>query len=283
MARPFSVHLLPNLFEPEAVRGGIAVICDILRASTTMTTALANGAEAVIACDSVEQAEDQRRLLTRGNTVPATQSDQRVQSVSDERQLETRSEAKPLLGGERGGVKIDGFDLGNSPSDYSRETVAGRTIVFTTTNGTRALLRARAADSVLIGSFVNLSAICRRLQADQRPIYIICAGTNGEVTLEDVLFAGAVAERLRETVSNLRMSDSAEVARSVWKQHCGIASGDESSETVEVALRISQGGRNLLRLGYDSDIHLASQLDSVPVVPEWENGVLRLQTGVTSV
>ena len=123
MSKTVFVHLLPSMFEPAALTGGIAVIADILRASTTITHALANGAKRVIPCGTVDEALDLRRQHT----------DEQI-----------------LLGGERGGLKIEGFDLSNSPDDYDSATVTGKSIGFTTTNGTKALLRSSKAKQSVI-------------------------------------------------------------------------------------------------------------------------------------
>jgi 2-phosphosulfolactate phosphatase len=103
-----------------------------------------------------------------------------------------------VLGGERGGKRIEGFDLGNSPAEYKPALVAGKTVLFTTTNGTRAMQMCRQAQKVLIGSFANFSAMCRELGKLDH-VDILCAGTDGQITREDVLFAGAVIEDLRRT------------------------------------------------------------------------------------
>ena len=95
-----------------------------------------------------------------------------------------------LLGGERGGKPLPGFDLGNSPREYTGKVCKGNTLVLTTTNGTRALLRAAEAERVLVAAFVNYSAVCEQLRQDARPVHIVCAGTEGEVSLEDTLLAG---------------------------------------------------------------------------------------------
>src|SRR5205085_3368282 len=116
-----------------------------------------------------------------------------------------------LLGGERGGVAPDGFDLGNSPREYTGHVCRGRALVLTTTNGTRALLRAAEADRILVAAFVNYSAVCEQLRQDPRPIHMVCAGTNGTVTLEDTLLAGALVDYLSE-VGDVRLNDSARLA-----------------------------------------------------------------------
>lgn len=233
MPRSLSVHFLPALFQPDEVRGGTVVVVDILRASTTISHALANGAHAIVPCGSVDEALQIRTQYPSGMS---------------------------LLGGERSGVKIDGFDLSNSPDDYGRSIVADKVIGFTTTNGTKALLRSEQADAVMIGAFVNITRVWHRLLADSRPVHIVCAGTDGCITGEDVLFAGALAHRLTDSATAaFAVDDSCQIAIDHWLCHCG--TGD--SAAVEAALKQSRGGQNLLRLGYDHDITTAAAIDSV--------------------
>ena len=234
MPRPFFVHLLPRLFEPDDVVGSIVVVVDILRASTTITHALAHGADCVIPCGTVEEALAVRNDLPTGTC---------------------------LLGGERGGVRINGFDLSNSPTDYGPDVVRGKSIGFTTTNGTRALIRAEKANHVLIGAFVNLSAVTDRLRTSELPVHIVCAGTNGQITGEDVLFAGAVVSQLVDRCAeDFETTDSARIALDHWRQE----SGNGSAAALQAALRRSKGGQNLIELGYDHDIATAANTDSVP-------------------
>ncbi|NJN83930.1 MAG: 2-phosphosulfolactate phosphatase, partial [Caldilineaceae bacterium] len=165
MTQLLNVHLLPSLMEASSLQGSTAVIIDILRASSTMITALDHGALQVIPCGTPDAARRVRDELGADAV---------------------------LLGGERGGVRIEGFDCGNSPLEYPASRVAGKTIAFTTTNGTHALLQAAAANQILIGAFMNRTAVVDRLHAEHLPIHLICAGTDGEITGEDVLFAGAI-------------------------------------------------------------------------------------------
>lgn len=235
MPQEIHVHLLPSLFTPEQLTGATAVVVDILRASTTISFALANGARQVIPCGSVE----------------------------DALQLRNRSESETfLLGGERGGVQIEGFDLSNSPDDYSPQIVRDRTIGFTTTNGTRALLRSEQASTIFIGAFVNFSALVSQLTGMSAPVHIVCAGTNEAITGEDVLFAGALSLKLCEFTTDAVLSDATTLAINHWQQECDRL----SSDTVEASLRRSQGGRNLIRLSYDKDITTAATLDAVQTV-----------------
>ena len=237
MVSTLSVHLLPELFRPEEVSGGIAVVIDILRASTTICHALEAGANSVVPCLSVEEA---RELKLQRPEV--------------------------LLGGERGGVVIEGFDLDNSPRAYTAERVAGKTIVFTTSNGTKALLRCREAEAVVVGAFSNISAVVESLISRGLPIHLVCAGTNGAITGEDVLFAGAVVEKvLANSPTTHLANDSAQIAAQFW------TANSESETTFKAAMHGSRGGRNLTQLGLAADIETACQQDLFNFVPVWDS------------
>src|SRR5437764_4244443 len=175
--REVQVHLLPELIPPGRLAGGVAVVIDVLRATTTMIYALAAGCTCVRPCAEVEEARELAGGMRAGRV---------------------------LLGGERGGKPLPGFDLGNSPREYTGKLCKGCTLVLTTTNGTRALLRAAEAARTLLAGFVNYSAVCEQLRQETRPIHIICAGTEGDVTLEDTLLAGALVDYLCET-TNVRL------------------------------------------------------------------------------
>jgi 2-phosphosulfolactate phosphatase len=230
------IYPLPTEIAPGDLAGGVAVVIDVLRASTTITAALANGAVRVMPCGDIETA---RRLAdedSSGNT---------------------------LTGGERGGVKIAGFDLDNSPASYCRERVAGKTIAFTTTNGTAALLRTNGAARVLIGALVNRGAIAAALHADGRPVHLICAGTDGRVTSEDLLGAGAIAGGLAQHEDVETVDDPTQRAAKQWLEL--------RSDQLVPFLRRSSGGSNLVALRLDPDIVRAAQVDSLPVVPEYSS------------
>ncbi len=249
MTRDVKVHLLPKLFEPEEVRGGIAVVLDILRASTTIVHALASGAKAVLPVGEVDEARHRASGLPAGSV---------------------------LLGGERDGLLIDGFDLDNNPLAYTSEAVANKTIVFTTSNGTRALLRAAEADRILIGAFVNLQAVVNTLVADTRPIHLICAGTMGRVSLEDVLCAGGICHRLQVWADEYGVGDDFDcdddqtqlALDHYWFR--AAAPVDNDPEAIDEALRMSRGGRNCLRLGFDEQITRAATYDLFDLVPEYD-------------
>jgi 2-phosphosulfolactate phosphatase len=221
--------------------GAVAVVIDVLRASTTIIYALAAGCPAVMPVAEVEEARATAGRMRAG---------------------------KVLLGGERGGQPIAGFDLGNSPAEYTPELCKGAALVLTTTNGTRALLHAAAAPRVLVAGFVNFSAVCEQLLRETRPVHIVCAGTENEVTLEDTLLAGALVECLYEP--SIALNDGARLAWDCF-EHYGTV--------LLEALKLSKGGANLLALGYDEDIAAAAQIDRFMIVPELRQQPLRLEVG----
>lgn len=236
MPRSLDVHLLPALVDPAEMAGGTVVVIDVLRASTTIVQALASGAECVVACLEVEQAR-------------ATAAELPTESVR--------------LGGERHCLRIEGFDFGNSPADYTPEAVGGKTVVFTTTNGTRALLAAREAARVLVAAFINCSATAEAMR-DADHVHLLCAGTEGNISREDVLFAGCLAERLIEQDHSIdwEWNDSAELALSAWRE------ADRANLAAE--LRNSRGGRNLVRNQLESDLARAAAIDALPLVAHFD-------------
>src|SRR5438270_2159562 len=167
--RDVQVHLLPELIPPGSLAGGLAVVIDVLRATTTIVHALAAGCAAVIPCAEIDEARRQAKALVGGRVV---------------------------LGGERGGLKVKGFDHGNSPREYTPAVCKAATLVMTTSNGTRALLRAAEADRVLVAAFVNYSAVCEQLGGDGPPLHVVCAGSEGEPSLEDTLLDGGLGDYL---------------------------------------------------------------------------------------
>ncbi|MEX0702989.1 MAG: 2-phosphosulfolactate phosphatase [Planctomycetales bacterium] len=275
MSRDIHVHLLPDLFAPEALRGGIAIVIDVLRASTTIIHALASGAAAVYPCASVG---DARRLAQRlgrdvgpvGPTGPKVDPASapgdvgRIANPSYRPSPARQTGRTVLLGGERLGVTIEGFDLDNSPASYSPERVAGCTIVFTTTNGTRAIERSRKADRILIGAFANRAAIVEALAADHRPVHFVCAGTDGQVTADDVLAAGMLAASLAE-----RLGDDATLDEEACVAAAFHAAHADDAARLNV-LRGSRGGRNLIALGFDADIEQSARYDTCDVAPEYD-------------
>ena len=238
-----SVHLLPSLVDPAELADGTVVVIDVLRATTTITTALAAGAAGIIPCLEIETAREQ--------------AEQYPDPV--------------LLGGERRGEKIEGFNLGNSPSEYTSAAVQSQTILFTTTNGTRALDRCRQATRVLIAGFVNLSTVAKQLKL-AASIHLLCAGTDGKVSVEDTLLAGALVDRLvQQAAKPISINDQAGIAQAAWLQ------GSQGATDIPWLSLLQQGlgGQNLARAGLSQDIPICAAIDTCSVVPE-----LNLQTGI---
>lgn len=227
-----SVHLLPDLIPPGALRGGVAVVIDVLRASTMIVHALANGCRAVIPRAEIDDAQRVAAALPAGTA---------------------------LLAGERRGLPIDGFDLGNSPAQCAREVCEGKTLVMTTTNGTRAILASLEAELVLVGSFVNFAATVQRLLLEKRPTHLICAGTNGLVSYEDALLAGAFAARFAD-LERVLGNDQAEIARGLWLHvedaswFRGTSPDPGGSPPLARYLKRGAGGRRVCELGLEADL-----------------------------
>lgn len=234
MSRLLAVHLIPSLASPELFVEGSVAVFDVLRATTTIGYALAAGVQQVLPCVAVEEA----RALAA--TFPPGEA---------------------LLGGERGGVKIEGFDLGNSPEEYTPRRCSGKHLVFTTTNGTRAMAAARTAQAVYLGALANVTAVAAALaQADR--VHLLCAGTEGQISAEDVYAAGLVARQLIQG-ADWELNDEAILAMA-------LAKSDGSALDV---LRSSRGGRNLIDLGLNRDIEVASRCDVFDFVPrvQWDD------------
>jgi 2-phosphosulfolactate phosphatase len=244
--REVRVYLLPELAPPERLRDGVAVVVDVLRATTSIVHALAAGCTSVRPCVGVDEA----RSLADGMRA-----------------------GRVLLAGERGGEPIPGFDLGNSPRGFTARTCRDVNVVLTTTNGTKALLRCTPAARTLIAAFVNYSAICEQLRHEKRPVSIVCAGTDGDVTLEDTLLAGALVDFLTE-VGGARLNDGARLAWDCFETHgC----------CLHAALELSQGAQGLKRLGYSDDIQDAAQVDEFALVPELRVDPPRVEVGAAGI
>ncbi len=205
------------------------MVIDVLRASSTVTTALAQGADSIRPVRTAEEA----RLLAQ-------------------------ADPEAILGGERKGVKIAGFHLGNSPAEYTPEVVGGKRIIFTTTNGTQAIVRARESglEPILIGSFLNASAVVGRLEElGPEEIYLFCSGRAGAFSLEDAAFAGFICQRL---AAGAELLDSAKAALAIWESWQG---------KILALLTACQHGSYLSQIGLGSDLQLCAEVDKYEIVP----------------
>ena len=227
----------------------VALVIDVLRATSVMTTAMASGATEITTVAEISEA-----FAIAADASSADTSSADTSSPTSDSPLNS----KPLLCGERHCQPIDGFDFGNSPADYVRSTVGDRRLVLTTTNGTRAIVRNESARQMLAVSFLNLSATAKAV-ANANTVHLVCAGTNGSVSGEDVLLAGAIVEKLASKHPLVELCDSSRLAKSFWNNNA-------DSLSLEVRLKQSLGARNLIQLGMGSDVGLCAAVDQTNVL-----------------
>ncbi len=243
------VLLGETLPTPAEVLGKVVVVIDVLRAATTVASALANGARAVIPFDSVDE--------------PVTLS----------KQYE-RSEIR--LAGERKMQRIPGFDLGNSPLEYTRSVVQGRTILYSTTNGTVALVATSGAKLCLFAAFVNCGATVRAVRNATKTdgdVLIVCAGHERRVTLDDVVCAGRMARAIARGRSAVTWSDAARLAAMIERRY---ATG------IEKLAEDAMHARALAAAGFAPDVAVCLSLDTQPLVVAYHERQLKVHDAVHS-
>lgn len=211
------------------------LIVDILRATSTITTAIANGASFLMPVNTPAEAFN----------------------------LYEKFNKEPLLGGEVEGKLIKGFHLGNSVTEYTESVVKNKPIIIRTTNGTRAVNVCSSAHYLVIGCFLNQSSCCRFLSKLGSNILIVCSGKEGKFGIEDVVFAGACVNTISQSVTEINKSDSA-VAAEMLYQHC-------KSDILQM-LRNSEHGRYLIDIGLGNDLALCAQVDTTTAVPIYRDG-----------
>ncbi|MEO6313787.1 MAG: 2-phosphosulfolactate phosphatase [Chitinophagaceae bacterium] len=237
---PLFTSCSPALLNLYDVNNSIVVIIDVLRATSTIATALYNGAKSIIPVDSVSRC------------------------------IEISKQIRGITAGERDGKIAAGLEYGNSPFEYPREFIAGKTLVLTTTNGTRLLHMAldRGARQIITGSFPNLDAVCNYLLAQQLPVVLACAAWKDRINIEDMLFAGAVVARVKDHFDI--NCDSSQIAESMWSAAKDDVYGFMESKKASHYLRLSN-------YGLEKDIRYCLTPNSAPVLPFYEDGKLILQ------
>lgn len=229
--RGVEVCLTPALLPLYNVDDRIVVIIDIFRATSSICYGIENGAKAIIPVATVEECAAYREKGT-----------------------------DYLLAAERDGSVVDGFDFGNSPFSYTAEKVAGKTVVLTTTNGTNALHLSRAAKRVVIGSFLNLTALCDWLKTQHESILLVCAGWKNNFNLEDTAFAGAVIDQLEQT-GEYTLDDPAIAAYDLFQ----LAKND-----IPAYLSKTSHGERMRKLGIEKDIAFCLHVDIATAIPVLE-------------
>lgn len=230
--RTIDVCLSPDLMHLYKVEDHAVVIVDILRATSCMTTAFAHGVSTI---------------------APFAQLNECL----------AMKEKGFFTAGERDGKKVDGFDFGNSPFEYQNQKLQGKDIAFTTTNGTQAIVKSLGAKEVIIGSFLNLSAVADHLLKSDDNILVVCAGWKGKVNLEDTLFAGAIVEKLNTEVA--AACDAPLMAQHLY---------NSAKDNMVKFLANSSHVKRLAKLNIHKDIEFCLTPDQYNVVPHLSNNVL---------
>jgi len=226
--------------------GKTSVVIDVLRASSTIVAAIHNGAKEVVPVATVEFAMKVSGGMFGGQT---------------------------LLGGERNTKKIEGFALGNSPFEYSKEIIEGKTIVFYTTNGTKAIAKARFSENLFICSFGNITSIAKQLVSLNKDVEIICAGRNNFFSIEDSICAGKLVSLILEMVPDMEMNDSVKAVKALY---------DKYGKDIGKMMKESEHGKILMDNGFEKDIDYCSQIDIVNTIPYYTNGVLKSLKNINS-
>lgn len=236
------VLMVPGLLAVKDLSRTHCAVMDILRATTTITTAFMNGAKEVFPCLNADEARSRAGKLNLGSY---------------------------LLGGEQKGLKIPGFDLGNSPLEYSPEIVTGKTIIFSTTNGTPTMRTtySRSKLPVYIVSLLNQGAVAKALLAEAgkllpAKIALICSGTHGTLALEDTYCAGLIVKQIEALAKDrsitLDLADGAAIAG---------AFSALNKDRALIMLSTGHHGQELLELGFKADLEFAAQVDKYQVTP----------------
>ena len=228
----FSPKLFPEILTKENF---IVVLVDVLRATTTICSAFENGVKAIIPVATVEEAKE---LKEKGF----------------------------LVASEQDGKKLDFADFGNSSFSFTRERVEGKTLVYCTTNGTRALEMAKHSEQIVIGAFINISALTQWLIEMDKNVVILCSGWKKKFCLEDTLFAGALSSRLLDTGKFKTNCDSAYASIDLWN----VAKSD-----ILKYIRKAAHNNRLKKLGLDDVIPYSFTADQTKVVPVFDGKVIR--------
>lgn len=230
------VIISANHIKQEDLRGKVVVVIDILRATSVIITALGNGAKRIIPLLTVEEA---------------------FKKAEDVKCLEK----SVVLGGERKALKIERFDCSNSPLEYTKSTVANKTVIITTTNGTRALNLCLDAKKIFVGAMINGKAIVNKLLELNQDVVFVNAGTNGEFSIDDFICAGYMINLLTENKS-CQLTDIAKTSEFIYRQNKDITSFIKEATHYEI----------LKGLGLEKDLEYCCSKDILDIVPYFDDG-----------
>jgi 2-phosphosulfolactate phosphatase len=229
--RDVEVFLTGSSVSAEDVKGRTVVVIDVLRTSTTIVAALNHGARSVVPVAD----------LAAGGKIAAA-----------------LDPASFIMGGEKGGMPIEGYHLGNSPFEYTDDAVSGKAVILHTTNGTPSILRVTEADAVVVGGFVNAQRVVDFVRAQNRNLTIVCAGWRNRVALEDTLCAGLLLHRLWEGNGTGIVSDTAHIALTQYRN---------DRDDLAKPVRRCNHAQRLRAQGFEDDIDVCIAIDSIPVLP----------------
>ena len=235
------ISVIPTAQQAQGINfsGQTAVVIDVLRATSVITTALENGAREVIPVKTVEEAQN---LYAQCDT------------------------AKTLRGGERNALKIEGFDLSNSPLEYKKKVVEGKTLILTTTNGTNAINNIIGADEVVLACFRNVAAVVEHIvglsHRGSRDIAIVCAGTESHFSLDDGLCAGMLIELLKQK-TNVETDDLGLLLHRFY---------NENKDNLFSALSGCYHLKRLFTMGFYDDIKFCLETNCIQTVPVLKDG-----------
>ena len=219
----------------DLIKDKVVVVIDMLRATSVITTALMNGCKRVIPTLTIDEAFNIRKEL---------------------------DDNKCILGGERKAVKIGGFDLSNSPLEYTKDIVEGKTIVITTTNGTRTLTSCLEANRIFVACMLNASAVANKLLSLNKDVVIVNAGTNGQFSMDDFICSGAIIKYLIEESNKIELTDIAKTSLLVYESNPDIISFIKDARHYNVMLNL-----NLI-----DDINYCIKKNITNIVPEYIDG-----------
>ncbi|WP_304131778.1 2-phosphosulfolactate phosphatase [Ignavibacterium album] len=225
--------------------GKTTVVIDVLRASSTIITALVNGAKEIVPVGTIEFAVKVSGGMFGGQT---------------------------LLGGERNTKKIEGFALGNSPLEYEKRVVNGKSIVFYTTNGTKAISKAKFSENLFVCSFLNLRSVAKHLVSLNKNVELICAGRNNFFSLEDTVCAGKLISEIISLKDDIELNDSVSSS---------LALNDKYGTNILKMLKECDHGKLLSENGFEDDIEFCAQINIYDGIPFYTNGVLKLISDIS--
>ncbi|MHB8337018.1 MAG: 2-phosphosulfolactate phosphatase [Ignavibacteriaceae bacterium] len=243
-----NVLFTPVIADDLYFTGKTTVVIDVLRASSTIVAALQNGAKEIVPVGTVEFAVKVSGGMFGGQT---------------------------LIGGERNTKKIEGFALGNSPLEYTEDVVAGKSIIFYTTNGTKAIVKAKFSAGLFICAFNNISAVAKHLAMLDNDFEIQCAGRSNNFSMEDTICAGKLISEIEKIKTDLSLSDSAKAS---------VALSKSFGRSIYKMLSETEHGKQLLENGFGDDIKFCSKLNISEIVPYFIGNVLKLlpENGLSS-